>query len=1207
MGHSCKCKRRGCSTCGKCPRCHCRCDGVRLSEKRKRKRGRPKKEERETERQEAIETPLNARGAKKRALVGIVSTRAPPAQLEDQRQLALSTLEASESLERSVVLREFLSSMMRLLGSHEAGDITRIREPLRKEEHLEEFGNWSDARRAALLRVSKKLIELLLECVAPDIVHSSARVIAEIGEILARLDRSHLGMQRKSRRYEKIAHRLAVIIDGQPPSSIERRTALAVMAGVTPKALTESMITLRGDTRANFSTDRWRQNANSDFLAMESGQSLARNVVSRERVAKGVVEIAVADILSAKNVQYLNSKVRRIKCEGEWVKIPSLDRKRSRTKMFESYCQDCSGKRLKRSSYLALASLLTGKDMQAHSGVDDVLWVYGEYNRDVVERLVNYIGERTPGSADWVESTKKRITAVDEFLKKDYKTRHVEVSSKPSTHLAASHAALYALDKDGSLPDGYPFPTSSCVECYAPFKLLQDISDRAGVLEDAVNNVICNRIIPGCRTAYRILMGHLLRARVQRNRTTDMIVKVAKSNGSTILIIMDFKMKLLAKAFSEAQPHWFGKTGTSCHGMAILFLKSGIDESTFDFSCSKTVKEAMATGAFNIHYIFQVVASNKPQEAPLVAGLVEVGLRYIKEHKEIFGDVNSVILQSDNAPNYANKKLSLILWVIGKIVGIDVITYLHNEPGDGKTILDAIFGLITSLLNVHVKFGRNAVTFAQVATALRGLQNSTVMICSYPPRINGIPVPDLNQTPEIDPDGQLEAVSLVEEAYGPDTIDALSVLGIKRRDNVTAAEDLLLEEIASEANYHLSSITTVREVQYFSDHLILYRHSNDERSARKVRYAAMTRFSELLSKCSSLKSVCDLRGSVTSCSHVEYVSRRRQRELKKAQRREKQEASAAVAAASDEPQALDNQCPTCHQFFALLKNHRCKGAQKKEAKDVISVGIKAGLEVIFSKWTLVDDISIRMVIEDSHLGSPPSSEQMLAWFGSGWADHPRNRTTTKGVQAEVHRICDDYLIYGRKPKGHMVFEELQESTDEHGLPLIMPTELPGLSTVVNLAKKYEREFNKRLEEKSGEKAQSTQQNAGDCDSEEEDEEENYDIENEGLESYEENFIATEPMLARSIIPGIMHISPFGFQSQPAPQLPNMTQPGFAPIMQRYSHSQPPGPVQPATHVPAMPISMPMPHPAPQRPLPQNTSSTNPCIPFNHPADYYRRL
>lgn len=106
------------------------------------------------------------------------------------------------------------------------------------------------------------------------------------------------------------------------------------------------------------------------------------------------------------------------------------------------------------------------------------------------------------------------------------------------------------------------------------------------------------------------------------------------------------------------------------------------------------------------------------QDGALNIALQEDVLLFVKKYV-IFMDVKNVLLCSDNARNYGSCLVSRAILHFSISTGLQVLLFLHSKSGDGKTLLDTFFGLVSMALSRWLD-GRehNVVTLSKEAAAV---------------------------------------------------------------------------------------------------------------------------------------------------------------------------------------------------------------------------------------------------------------------------------------------------------------------------------------------------------------------------------------------------------------------------------------------------------------------------------------------------------
>ena len=98
-------------------------------------------------------------------------------------------------------------------------------------------------------------------------------------------------------------------------------------------------------------------------------------------------------------------------------------------------------------------------------------------------------------------------------------------------------------------------------------------------------------------------------------------------------------------------------------------------------------------------------------------------------------ELKEIIFQSDNAPNYNNNQLISMFPILSIVHGVKLSAFVHSEPGFGKTILDAFFGVLTWHLERALREeNTDTILIKSLAKAASGLRNTTVQIVKWTDR-----------------------------------------------------------------------------------------------------------------------------------------------------------------------------------------------------------------------------------------------------------------------------------------------------------------------------------------------------------------------------------------------------------------------------------------------------------------------------------------
>jgi hypothetical protein len=154
-------------------------------------------------------------------------------------------------------------------------------------------------------------------------------------------------------------------------------------------------------------------------------------------------------------------------------------------------------------------------------------------------------------------------------------------------------------------------------------------------------------------------------------------------------------MKLEEMRYRETQQQHFGKRGMSYHG-AVLYVSRGAV--TIAWSLDGLLPDA-STYPYQMYYFDDLVRNSQQQDSVAAVSLLEAIIRRIKQ---LFPATLTVSFQADNAAAYASPFLVFMLPLLCAAVGLRATEFVHNEAGDGKTVLDGHFGVQTQMIKVCV-------------------------------------------------------------------------------------------------------------------------------------------------------------------------------------------------------------------------------------------------------------------------------------------------------------------------------------------------------------------------------------------------------------------------------------------------------------------------------------------------------------------------
>jgi hypothetical protein len=188
-------------------------------------------------------------------------------------------------------------------------------------------------------------------------------------------------------------------------------------------------------------------------------------------------------------------------------------------------------------------------------------------------------------------------------------------------------------------------------------------------------------------------------------------------------------MKLEEMRHRETQEQHFGKRGMSYHGAAVFVSKAAHSDACDHVQFLRR-DDPQHAHPYQTYFFDDLIRNSQQQDAVATLSLIEATLARVRR---LFPEIATVSIQSDNAAAYASPFLLFLLPVVATRHGLRVTEYIHNEAGDGKTVLDGHFGVQTHMLRAYVDEGHDITTPEQAAAALRHkpIRNTLVSLVEY--------------------------------------------------------------------------------------------------------------------------------------------------------------------------------------------------------------------------------------------------------------------------------------------------------------------------------------------------------------------------------------------------------------------------------------------------------------------------------------------
>ena len=436
--------------------------------------------------------------------------------------------------------------------------------------------------------------------------------------------------------------------------------------------------------------------------------------------------------------------------------------------------------KLGRTSFFALAGAITSREIKQRGALDGTLFECGDNNFERISFVLGTVG----GVSDAITAAARTVTDLLPRVRLYVKTLY-------PAHIATTIAAIWAEHDSHPVGDHEEDDDERPAEqCYhSPYFMLCDMvrnhtddwhddklysksilpADRSGIVAKTFSKLIvpreratalltkaqcagcadmntfaeavmqlqnllqdkgdstadAARALADCLVRFRMLLGHRVRCAVQTHavhRLQDDVVH----RTNHVHIILDFKMKWLPVSPRESQGDWFGKRGISWHGSCVIVSNEMLEGRVAPPS------GAAATRTYDSTYLFfdDVIIGEDKQDATAVLVIFDALMERLVKMLPV---TESVTVQSDNAGCYSSATTLLLAEVLASNHGLALLRWLNNEAGDGKTVLDAHFGVMSAAVFVKVDAGADASTALTLADALAAIKVRNTSVATLSP------------------------------------------------------------------------------------------------------------------------------------------------------------------------------------------------------------------------------------------------------------------------------------------------------------------------------------------------------------------------------------------------------------------------------------------------------------------------------------------
>eukprot|EP00656_Telonema_subtile_P021542 TRINITY_DN2257_c0_g3_i2.p1 TRINITY_DN2257_c0_g3~~TRINITY_DN2257_c0_g3_i2.p1 ORF type:complete len:1156 (-),score=187.26 TRINITY_DN2257_c0_g3_i2:70-3537(-) len=315
----------------------------------------------------------------------------------------------------------------------------------------------------------------------------------------------------------------------------------------------------------------------------------------------------------------------------------------------------------------------------------------------------------------------KRVEAIQEFLKGDYRWKHLQESS-----VEAMHCMRHALGSESCprLRETCEHThMNTCLECNMLPSLFHDLRNhthdwaaqklRLLVTPSAPEQIEEVVVLEQSMLAHLDMLqgeihryqAHLVRKHKASQGQMDLLSQIT---ATRVLTFIDYKQKVLPAENKEAQSKTFGKKGKSLFGMVNMFhmpedfageLPEGVD----------------MDGDYAISY-FRACADDADQDFAHSVQCFEIGCKFLKKN---YPWLEELMLYSDGAGNFRSLSFQFAMVEAAATAGLRVVCHLLPEAGDGKDRVDRDFAGINKLFWSYLKQPNASMQNAvEMATAL---------------------------------------------------------------------------------------------------------------------------------------------------------------------------------------------------------------------------------------------------------------------------------------------------------------------------------------------------------------------------------------------------------------------------------------------------------------------------------------------------------
>lgn len=394
-------------------------------------------------------------------------------------------------------------------------------------------------------------------------------------------------------------------------------------------------------------------------------------------------------------------------------------------------CQFTMGNQISTQMLRKVLKNLTNGGIKSLAGLDDEATNRGSRNFEVLRKLYRILAVTTEESEEQQKTTLERIDRAELFHQTIFRI-HLERNGQRSCQCISC-----ALDSDDNqVPcehrNCHGGPCHDCEQSFEVIsylkKLAKSAQEREGLTDERVETFVeidCE--LDKCRENLMRWRTHILRKKVEGEFTRKQLNEL---KDDEVIVVSDFKMKILPQYYRETQKEFFAKRGTACLGFLVYSNNPDGDGN-------------------NAHYLY-FFSDDTTQDTDLIcAGKAYVYHEFLPS---LLPDIPliKVLFESDGAAAFNSYKMKALqpFWKKFTDGKVEEIQIRFSISGDGKSPLDGSFGRIGRLLSDAVNNGEDfndAESILRVYEGTIGIRNGAAFILSLD-RSSTIRVEDQNMT-----------------------------------------------------------------------------------------------------------------------------------------------------------------------------------------------------------------------------------------------------------------------------------------------------------------------------------------------------------------------------------------------------------------------------------------------------------------------------